>query len=142
MQEGYRPGELDPEAVASDLSKQIEDIDPAVVLFPLGLQHTDHFAVASAMWTIMSDQQFPDIAWYVYADKPYADRRPTLVRQRLVELESAGLHVREVRLPWRLKRGDLGAIRSYASQLKGLRISALRLVLPHQRIWRVVPGQR
>jgi hypothetical protein len=94
------------------------------------------------MWTIIGDQRFPDIAWYVYADKPYADRRRTLVRQRLIELQSEGLRVREVRLLWRLKRGDLGAVRSHASQLKGLRISALRLVLPHQRVWRVVPGQR
>jgi hypothetical protein len=48
---------------------------------------------------IIGDQRFPDIAWYVYADKPYADRRRTLVRQRLIELQSEGLRVREVRLP-------------------------------------------
>ena len=37
LQEGYRPGELDHVAVARALSRTIEDIDPAVVLFPLGL---------------------------------------------------------------------------------------------------------
>jgi hypothetical protein len=36
LQEGYRPDELDL-AVARALSRTIEDIDPAVVLFPLGL---------------------------------------------------------------------------------------------------------
>jgi LmbE family N-acetylglucosaminyl deacetylase len=142
LQEGYRPGELDPFAVASNLSRTIGDVNPVSVLFPLGLKHTDHLAVASAMWTIIGDQTFPEIAWYLYAEKPYADHRPTTVRRRLIELESEGHHVRSVRLPWRLRRGDYGAIRCYPTQLKGLRMSALRIVLLHQRIWRVVPGQR
>jgi LmbE family N-acetylglucosaminyl deacetylase len=140
LQEQYRTGDIDHVAVTNELLRTIEKIRPVAVMSPLGLQHTDHLALASILWTIVGEQ-FPDIAWYLYADKPYADRRPTLVRQRLVELRDKGLHVREVKLPWRLKRGDIGAIRSYASQLKGLQISAFRLVLPHHRIWRVVTSR-
>jgi LmbE family N-acetylglucosaminyl deacetylase len=141
LQEGYRPGEVDPVAVARNLSKTIEDVNPESVLFPLGLKHTDHLAVASAMWTIISSQEFPSVTWFMYAEKPYADRRPTSVRQRLIDIRSQALDVREITLPWRLKRGDYGAIRCYPSQLKGLRMSALRIGLLHQRIWRVVPRQ-
>jgi LmbE family N-acetylglucosaminyl deacetylase len=142
LQEGYRPGELDPVAVARNLSRTIRDLNPVSVLFPLGLRHTDHLAVAAAMWSIIGDEQFPDIAWFIYAEKPYADHRPTTVRQRMTELQSDGLHVREVRLPWRLRRGDYGAIRCYPTQLKGIRMSALRIVLFNQRVWRVVPKQQ
>lgn len=139
LQEGYRPGDLDSDAVVLAISNAIEKCRPAAVLFPLGLVHTDHVAVAAATMLHIGDRRFADIAWFAYADKPYADRRRALVRRRLSELESAGLYVRKVGLPWRVKRGDLGAVRSYASQLKGLRTSALRLALRHERVWRVLP---
>jgi len=140
LQEGYRLGELDQGAILAGLAKSIEAVRPSVVLFPLGLQHSDHIAVASAMWKIIDEQLYPQVAWYVYADKPYADRRPSLVRSRLLELKSEGHRINEVKLPRDLRRGDLRAIRSYASQLRGLQISAVRMVLPRQRVWRVVPS--
>ena len=139
LQEGYRPNEVDSDAVVLALAKAIERSRASVVLAPLGLEHTDHIAVATATRSLMGDERSSRIAWFVYADKPYADRRRTLVRRRLSELESFGLRVRPVNIPWRLKRGDLGAVRCYASQLKGLRMSAFRLTLLNQRLWRVLP---
>ena len=139
LQEGYRTGDADSGVVELALRRAIEDSGPAAVLIPLGLQHTDHLAVAAAGATLIVENRPSDLAWFVYAEKPYADRHPGLVRERLGELEAAGLRFRRVELPWRLKRGDLGAVRSYRSQLKGLRISARRLTLRHERVWRVLP---
>jgi LmbE family N-acetylglucosaminyl deacetylase len=136
--EGYRSSGPDLDAMVHALSRTIEEIGPTTILSPLGLQHNDHVAVASTTKVLIADPRCSDIAWYLYADKPYADLRPGLVRARLTQLRSDGLRVRKVNLPWRMRRGDLGAIRSYASQLQGLRTSARRLTLLHERVWRVM----
>ena len=70
-------------SVARDVRRVIREIDPDVVLCPLGLFHHDHDRVHAAARLVLQQEQ--DRTWYAYEDALYR-RIPGLVQQRLAEL--------------------------------------------------------
>lgn len=134
LQEGYRADGPDDGRVVSLIIETLSAVEPSHVLFPLGLSHRDHLLVASA--SIAATRDLRVVKKFVYAERPYAQRRPGIVRERRRELGAEGITLQPVAIPRRARRGDRSAIRCYESQLRGLRISAFRLGLFRERYWR------
>ena len=135
LQEGYRVEPVDHERLTALITGMIDTVAPTHVAFPLGLSHRDHLLVAdaSAAATRARHEAIP----FVYAEQPYAQRKPGIVRQRRGEVSASGVELKIEPLPRGARRGDHAALRCYASQLRGLKISALRMGLSRERYWRV-----
>jgi hypothetical protein len=74
---------------------------------------------------------------FAYAERPYAQRKPGVVKRRRAELCEGGAEFFAAALPRQARRGDRSAIRCYASQLRGLKMSAFRMGLFRERYWQV-----
>ncbi|HEX5369200.1 MAG TPA: PIG-L family deacetylase [Dehalococcoidia bacterium] len=105
------------EEVVVELRDIIADIEPAAVLSPLGLFHSDHALASRAALDVARSSL--ELRWFVYADAIYRCI-DNLLEQRLTALRGEG---------WRLTRcGERGratetkrrAIEAYASQLRAL----------------------
>jgi LmbE family N-acetylglucosaminyl deacetylase len=134
MVDGQYGTPLDPLAVAGRLLSALIDIQPAVIVAPLGLVHPDHIAVAEACRMLLAEGAEAD--WWVYEDQPSRVLYPESVRDALRSwnrdpvssltldfLGTAPLDQKEE------------AVRCYASQLWALDLHA---VLCPERLWRVM----
>ncbi len=135
LQEGYRVEPADQDRLSSLIIDTIDSVAPTHVLFPLGLSHHDHLMVAAACGVAVRARQLSNS--FVYADRPYAQRRPGIVRTRRSELRASGAVLATESLPRAARRGDRAAIRCYGSQLRGLKMSAFRMGLFRERYWRI-----
>ncbi len=100
------------------LQRALHACDPATVLLPAGLFHSDHLLVHRAMLNLSA--RFPHYRWRMYEEAMYR-RIPGLLQQRLDELRRRGF------APVRIDCHDGGAsplkreaVQCYASQLRAL----------------------
>jgi LmbE family N-acetylglucosaminyl deacetylase len=135
LQEGYRADPPDDDHVTKLIIEAITTNAPSHVVFPLGLSHTDHLLVASATGAAVRALEVSDA--FVYAERPYAQRQPGIVKRRCAELRAQGVELSTAVLSRRARKGDRSAIRCYASQLRGLQMSAFRMGLFRERYWQV-----
>ena len=135
LQEGYRVEPATQERLTSLIASTIDAIEPSHVLFPLGLSHHDHLLVAEASCTVARTLGLPNS--FVYAERPYAQRDLRESAKRRHQLMASGADFTPEQLPRGVRRTDHSAIQSYASQLRGLRISAFRLCLLGEKYWRI-----
>jgi hypothetical protein len=105
----------------------------------LGISHERSISPPHAPgWT--PSGRFPALRALLYADQPYAVRRPWAARARLREIRAAGVEICRAPILIRAARTPSCALRCYASQLRGLRISATRMSLVCHRYWNVPDG--
>jgi LmbE family N-acetylglucosaminyl deacetylase len=135
LQEGYREDTPDEAEVTKLIVDAIATNSPSHVVFPLGLSHRDHLLVAAA--TGAAIRQLAISNAFAYAERPYAQRKPGVVKRRRAELCEGGAEFFAAALPRQARRGDRSAIRCYASQLRGLKMSAFRMGLFRERYWQV-----
>lgn len=133
LQEGYRSELPTEQDVAQGIADAIAAVDPTHVALPVGIWHTDHLLTARASRSLLGGSA--GTSWFFYADQPYAHRKPLALRRRLADERAEGRDLRRLEVPPALRRGDLTALRAYATQLKGLRLSAVRLRLVVQKYW-------
>lgn len=129
---------LPADAVAAPVSGTLARLGVTTVLAPLGLGHADHVAVADAVLGV----DLPGVDRLLYADQPYAGRRPDDVEQRLRVLAERGVELEAAVLPidGSVER-KRAAIHRYVSQCRPL-WGDLPLALAPERYWRVVPAAR
>jgi LmbE family N-acetylglucosaminyl deacetylase len=135
LQEGYRTDPADRDRIVELISSTVDSVRPSHILFPLGLSHHDHLLVAEASEVVARARKLPNA--FVYAERPYAQRRPRVVGQRRHALRASGALLFSERVPRGIHRGDHSAIRCYATQLRGLRMSAFRMGLFRERYWHI-----
>lgn len=133
LQEGYRTEPLDDQRLTTLIFETVVHVDPTHVLIPLGLVHHDHKAVSTAAIAALRPSPLAQVI--LYADKPYAQRHPGAARSRRAALISEGVELRPTAVPRCSRRPNRAAILCYRSQLKGLRLSALRLASYRERYW-------
>lgn len=134
---GMRDGQYGTQETAVAISNRIAgalaDIDPRVILAPLGLAHPDHEAVAEACRILCAQRQYPHAEWWVYEELPARVLWPEKVPEALSWWGDVGT----------LELGFLGtsdierkaeAVECYESQLWALDRHA---VLCPERIWQV-----
>jgi LmbE family N-acetylglucosaminyl deacetylase len=134
LQESYRVDPPDMRRIVTLIGETLGAVNPSHVMFPMGLSHKDHLLVAAA--SIEAVRDLTAVTTYMYAEKPYAQRRPGIVRARRRELAAQGITLEPVSIPRHARRHDGSAIRCYGTQLRGLRISGLRMRLARERYWR------
>ena len=125
---------LDEEAVRRALIAAIDKVQPTHIVFPLGLSHEDHLTVSQECLSVLSHTAAEA---FTYAERPYSQRAPWAVRRRRTELTRLGWELESVHLPRGHRRSHLEGIRCYQTQLRGLKISALRLGLYPESYWKV-----
>jgi LmbE family N-acetylglucosaminyl deacetylase len=119
-------------AIAAHLTAALADVEGGVLLTPLGLHHPDHRKVADAVDLVRPTR--PDLAWWAYADQPYAGLEPDAVGPRLAERgvtdppADAG--------PTGPVQWKRAALRRYASQMRPLR-GSVPSSLRAERTWRL-----
>lgn len=132
MVDGQYGKPLDPLIVAQRLMSVLIEIQPVVIVAPLGLGHPDHLAVATACRLLLAEGAEAD--WWVYEDQPYRVLYPESVSNAMAEWERGG---RELSLDF-LGTAPLDqkeeAVRCYASQLWALDLHA---VLCPERLWKL-----
>ncbi len=139
MVDGQYGTRLDPQEVAGRLLAAFIDIQPRVIVAPLGLVHPDHLAVAEACRILLADDD-PDLGteWWVYEDLPSRVLYPECVEPALRDwrrLLSEDLGVLSLDF---FGTSDLAekekAVRCYRSQLWALDLHA---VLCPERLWKL-----
>ncbi len=137
MVDGQYGTPLDVNEVASRLLSVLIDIQPAVIVAPLGLVHPDHIAVAEACRALLPDDDEEGIDWWVYEDQPSRVLYPESVKGALDEWELCDPSGPMLSLDF-LGTAPLDqkeeAVRCYASQLWALDLHA---VLTPERLWRL-----
>jgi LmbE family N-acetylglucosaminyl deacetylase len=107
-----------PAILTDALRRLVEEIDPAIVLLPAGLFHSDHVMVHQAMLSVR--ERHPEKTWLMYEEALYRRIRG-LLQKRLAELHRAGIEATPIALDAKdmapLKRE---AVHCYASQLQAL----------------------
>lgn len=135
MVDGQYGTPLDPKEVANRLIAALIDIQPAVIVAPLGLVHPDHIAVADACRLLLADGTEAD--WWAYEDQPSRVLYPESVKGALDEWELCDPSGPMLTLDF-LGTAPLDqkeeAVRCYASQLWALDLHA---VLCPERLWKV-----
>jgi LmbE family N-acetylglucosaminyl deacetylase len=135
LQEGYRTEPADLDRLTTLITDTIDTTSPSHFMFPLGLKHHDHLLVAAAGAAAARARPVPTS--FVYAERPYSSAKPRIVSKRLSELSASGAEFAKERLPRGVRRGDRSAILCYPTQLRGLRMSALRIGIFPERYWRI-----
>ena len=135
LQEGYRLTPVEQDRVTALISTTIETLSPSHVLFPLGLSHADHLTVASACVSAVRAHRISNA--FVYAERPYAQRKIGIVGPRRRQIGKEGAELAPEALPRDARHGNRHAIQCYPSQLRGLKISAFRMGLFRERYWRI-----
>jgi LmbE family N-acetylglucosaminyl deacetylase len=136
LQEGYRTEPANLDRITALIIDTIDATSPSHFLFPLGLKHPDHLMVAAASGNAARARELTTS--FVYAERPYAQAKKLgVVSTRRSELSASGAEFATERLPRGVRRGDQSAIRCYPTQLRGLRMSALRIGIFRERYWRI-----
>jgi LmbE family N-acetylglucosaminyl deacetylase len=136
LQENYRNDDPPPEErIADHVREAITTIVPTHVAIPLGIWHRDHLLTARAARVVLREQQ--DLAWFFYADQPYAHKRPWALWRQLLAARSEGIRPRRAASPRVTRHGDTVALQAYATQLRGLHLSVTRLRWIVQKYWTV-----
>ncbi len=136
LQEGYRTEEANMDRITALIVDTIDATSPTHLLFPIGLKHHDHLLVATASGAAARARRLATS--FVYAERPYAQAKGLgVVIKRRGELSARGAEFVTQKLPRGLRRGDQSAIRCYPTQLRGLRMSALRIGIFRERYWRI-----
>ncbi len=131
MVDGQYGTPLDVTEVAGRLLAALIDIQPAVIVAPLGLVHADHLAVAEACRMLLAEGAEAD--WWVYEDQPSRVLYPETVEDALIVWRRTGKMTLDF-----LGTSDLArkeeAVRCNDSQLWALDLHA---VLCPERLWRL-----
>jgi LmbE family N-acetylglucosaminyl deacetylase len=124
-----------------DLSDALQaallDLLPDVVLYPLGLFHSDHLLVHDAATAALA--ALTGALAFAYEDVPYRGRRSEL-QQRLAALASGGICATPARL--HADGSDAlkaRAVQAYASQLHAFGAHGLDDAAMPERCWRLEP---
>jgi LmbE family N-acetylglucosaminyl deacetylase len=121
--------------LAEALAPLLRELQPAAVLLPLGLFHSDHLLTHEATWQALG--RWPDIHVLAYEDVPYR-AQPGQVQQRLTALAQAQVRATPVR--W-TEEGSAAmksrALRSYETQLRVLGPNAFDDARAPERCWRL-----
>lgn len=86
MVDGQYGTQLDVRQVANRIAAVMGDIQPRVVVAPLGIAHADHEAVAEACRSLIVKQAL-GVEWWVYEDLPSRVLYPEMVGPALTEWE-------------------------------------------------------
>lgn len=122
------------DAVCDALLRLLQEFRPSLVLFPLGLYHSDHLLVHEASRKALACERVRLSA--AYEDIPYRGMRGVLQR-RLVKLARRGVQA----TPTQLHDAEVDhllkqrAISAYASQLGGLGPGAVADAKRPERFW-------
>lgn len=134
----YRPAP-DVAGIRSALADLLAADDARLVLFPLGLGHTDHVAVSDVVVELAATD--PARTWVAYDDLPYRALFPGEVEQRLATMAGRGVTAEPLDLPADPdRRRKLAAVRRYRSQCRPL-WGALPTALFSEGYRRVDPGR-
>jgi LmbE family N-acetylglucosaminyl deacetylase len=122
------------------LHAALRELRPEVVVYPMGLFHSDHVLVHDAMRGVLAELQ-PAQAW-VYEDALYRGLRG-LLQRRLAAFAQQGLAATPVRLGGddayaALKRG---AVQAYRSQLRGFGAGGYGDAEQPERFWTLEPDE-
>jgi LmbE family N-acetylglucosaminyl deacetylase len=127
-----------PDGLANVMADLVDSMDPATILFPAGLFHSDHALVHRAMLGIRP--RYPDRTWLMYEEALYRCI-PRLLQDRLAALLRDGIEVTPIveRDNARMTKKH-EAIHAYPSQLRALEHTIKRgyadLFAP-ERYWRL-----
>lgn len=116
------------------LGATLARLQPATVVFPLGLFHEDHVLVSDTLLTICHG--FPAVHWFVYEDIPYR-RRTDLTQARFDALAARGISAEPFEFESQGQR-KAAAVNAYQSQLRGLEHADEQPIMRQpERYWRI-----
>jgi LmbE family N-acetylglucosaminyl deacetylase len=126
------------DAVSETLRRVLMELRPGLVLFPLGLYHSDHLLAHAASRKALAQHHGASSA--AYEDALYR-RMPGVLQQRLIDLAGDGMQatpaaLHDAEVDSLLKRQ---AVQDYASQLRVLGKGALAEATLPERFW-VIEG--
>src|SRR5699024_5214216 len=81
---------INPELLGDALSSELSRLQPATVIFPLGLFHEDHIQVSNAL--LKRVRHLPAVRWLIYEDIPYCKQRQRVL-ERIKQFEKHGVFV-------------------------------------------------
>ncbi|WP_280156400.1 PIG-L family deacetylase [Piscinibacter sp. XHJ-5] len=116
------------------LLRVIADVRPGLVLYPLGLYHSDHLLAHQASRAALS--AWPALVGAAYEDSPYRGLRG-LLQQRLAALAAGGVCATPARLAAHDEHAQRKrtAIEAYASQLRAFGTGGLDDAALPERFW-------
>lgn len=136
--------EEDLERAIGDL---LDELRPVCCLAPLGLVHPDHISTGRAARSALGGR--PQCSAIAYAELPYAIADPSLVPERLAEIdatEQTGVAELQVALPpdGDLKRRAVACYRTQLGPLESLYPGwhQAALAVGSERFWRLSPAPR
>jgi LmbE family N-acetylglucosaminyl deacetylase len=113
------PAQQDRGALEQAIRDLVDRLQPARVLIPLGLFHSDHTLASDAALATAANRA--DVRWTLYEDALYR-RLPGVVQQRLHRFATLRWHVTPVDLPGGNLACKRAAVACYASQLRALNV--------------------
>jgi LmbE family N-acetylglucosaminyl deacetylase len=125
------PGEsATPSEIAAAIRAVIEELRPATIAFPLGLEHTDHKRTHEACFLLLKES--PELAenWVAFVDVPYRALYRAQADVRLARLRELGYGLEP--LSFDLGAQKVAALSEYPSQLKALAQSMANAELPEE----------
>jgi LmbE family N-acetylglucosaminyl deacetylase len=112
-------GSAEPQEIAGGLVEVVREVEPVLILIPLGLLHPDHILTHQAGLRL---RRSTAIEVWAYRDLPYALARPDLVTSQLAVLERSGVRAHPVSVANSPNaERKLAAIACYASQVDAVR---------------------
>ncbi len=129
-------GPLEDDLLLGKLTAALIDIQPRVIVCPLGLVHPDHLGVAEWCRHLLADDLTEDFGTeiWVYEDQPSRVLYPESVPPALDRWRAAGFDLELSFLGTAPLDQKEEAVRCYASQLWAL---DLHCVLTPERLWRL-----
>ena len=104
--------------LADALAAALDELEPEILVLPLGMFHDDHRLTADAALDALRHR--PDLTLLAYADAIYR-RVPDLVEERLAALRAAGLDLQALAVPQRPAGPEKRrAVACYRSQVRAL----------------------
>lgn len=128
LDDQYRDGPVD----RVELTQMLSHAPGDVILFPIGLGHPDHTAVADCCLAAIRTWKASQV--WVYEELPYRVHRPDLVHERLTLLEDEGFNPQLQDLPQCGYAQKQEAVECYQSQLNEM---TRRCVYVPERTWRI-----
>ncbi|MFL9912165.1 PIG-L family deacetylase [Paraburkholderia fungorum] len=127
-------------ALVAALKKTFVELEPATLLMPLGLFHSDHVMVADAC--LASMRSFENMSVLAYEDVPYR-KIPGILQDRLSVLLERGFiadpaDITSVKTDARHHQLKQTAINSYQSQLRAFGPDAQASLDSPERYWRLL----
>jgi LmbE family N-acetylglucosaminyl deacetylase len=127
-------GDQDRASIVADINRLIDEIDPELVLAPLGLKHPDHIEVRSAVLEAMGGRETP---LWLYEDLPARVLWPECVTEALDALHLFGYSTELGFVGTGSMADKCSALWAYKSQMILPEFENRHAMLVPERFWKV-----